>query len=119
VTLNYQNRRPVGCSRTSRFDTGCRAPATTYAPFKCKHRPLKAPDSRSTKCQLGKVRVSAILSEFEQAQTELVGKAVVLTDGKAGTVVRVSLDELHGLRISIRGHDGKWPISTIKFAQER
>jgi len=41
-----------------------------------------------------------------------------LTDGKAGTVERVSPDELHGLRISIRGHDGKWPISTIKFAQE-
>jgi len=62
-----------------------------------------------------KVRASAILSEFEQAQT---GKAVVLTDGKAGTVETVSLDELHGLRISIRGHDGKWPISTIKFAQK-
>ena len=64
------------------------------------------------------VRASAILSEFEQAQTELLGKAVVLTDGKAGTVETVSLDELHGLRISIRGHDGRWPISTIKFAQE-
>jgi hypothetical protein len=66
----------------------------------------------------GKVCASAILSEFEQAQTELVGKAVVLTNGKAGTVERVSLDELHGLRISTRCHDGKWPISTIKFAQE-
>jgi hypothetical protein len=65
-----------------------------------------------------KVRASAILGEFEQAQTEVLGKAVVLTDGKAGTVERVSLDELHGLRISISGHDGKWPISTIKFAQE-
>ena len=65
-----------------------------------------------------RVRASAILSEFEQAQTELVGKAVILTDGKAGTVETVSLDELHGLRISIRGHDGKWPVSTIKFAQE-
>jgi hypothetical protein len=65
-----------------------------------------------------KVRASAILSEFEEAQIELLGKAVVLTDGKAGTVEMVSLDELHGLRISIRGHDGKWPISTIKFAQE-
>ena len=64
-----------------------------------------------------KVRASTILGEFEQAQTELVGKAVILTDGKAGTVETVSLDELHGLRISIRGHDGKWPISTIKFAQ--
>jgi hypothetical protein len=65
-----------------------------------------------------KVRAYTILSEFEQAQTELVGKAVVLTDGKAGTVESVWLDEFHGLRISIRGHDGKWPISTIKFAQK-
>jgi hypothetical protein len=63
------------------------------------------------------LRVSTILGSFEQAQTELVGKAVILTDGKAGTVENVWLDELHGLRISIRGHDGKWPISTIKFAQ--
>ena len=57
------------------------------------------------------------LSEFEQAQSDLVGKAVILTDGMAGTVEGVWLDELHGLRISIRGHDGKWPVSTIKFAQ--
>jgi hypothetical protein len=64
-----------------------------------------------------KLKVSAILGAFEQAQTELVGKAVILTDGKAGTVEDVWLDELHGLRISIRGHDGKWPVSTIKFAQ--
>jgi hypothetical protein len=62
-----------------------------------------------------KVRASTILGEFEQAQDELVGKAVILTDGIAGTVENVWLDELHGLRISIRGHDGKWPISTIKF----
>jgi hypothetical protein len=54
---------------------------------------------------------------LEQAQAELVGKAVVLTDGKAGTVEHVWLDELHGLRISIKGHDGKWPVSTIKFVQ--
>jgi hypothetical protein len=64
-----------------------------------------------------KLRASTILGELEQAQTELVGKAVVLTDGKAGTVESVWLDEMHGLRISIRGHDGKWPISTIQFAQ--
>jgi hypothetical protein len=64
-----------------------------------------------------KVRASTILSEFEQAQTELVGKAVILTDGKAGTVESIWLDEMHGLRISIRGHDGKWPISTVKFAE--
>ena len=64
-----------------------------------------------------KLRASTILSAFDEAQIELVGKAVVLTDGKAGTVENIWLDELHGLRISIRGHDGKWPISTIKLAQ--
>jgi len=64
-----------------------------------------------------KIRACTILGEFEQAQSELVGKAVILTDGKAGTVENVWLDEMHGLRISIRGHDGKWPISTVKFAQ--
>jgi hypothetical protein len=56
-----------------------------------------------------------ILNEFGEAQSELIGKAVVLTDGKAGTVENVWLDESHGLRISIKGHDGKWPVSTIKF----
>jgi hypothetical protein len=64
-----------------------------------------------------KLRAATILGEFEQAQSELIGKAVVLADGKAGTVENLWLDELHGLRISIRGHDGKWPVSTIKFAQ--
>jgi hypothetical protein len=62
-------------------------------------------------------RASAILTEFEQAETELFGKAVVLTDGKAGTVEKVWLDELHGLRVSIKGQDGKWPVSTIKLTQ--
>jgi hypothetical protein len=64
-----------------------------------------------------KLRAATILGAFEQAQAELVGKAVVLSDGKAGTVENVWLDELHGLRISIKGHDGKWPVSTIKHAQ--
>jgi hypothetical protein len=64
-----------------------------------------------------KLRASTILGAFGQAQTELVGKAVILTDGKAGTVEQVWLDEHHGLRISIRGHYGKWPVSTIKLAQ--
>jgi hypothetical protein len=66
---------------------------------------------------IAKRRASTILGAYEQAQSELVGKAVVLTDGKAGTVDGVWLDELHGLRISINGHDGKWPISTVKFVQ--
>ena len=64
-----------------------------------------------------KVSASTILDAFEQAETELVGKAVILTNGKAGTVEHVWLDELHGLLISIRGHDGKWPVSTVKLAQ--
>jgi hypothetical protein len=64
-----------------------------------------------------KLYASTILGAVQEAQSQLVGKAVVLTDGKAGTVENVWLDEFHGLRISVRGHDGKWPISTIKFAQ--
>ena len=63
------------------------------------------------------LRASTILGAVEEAGSELVGKALVLTDGKAGTVDNAWLDELHGLRISIIGHVGKWPISTIKFAQ--
>jgi hypothetical protein len=31
-------------------------------------------------------RASTILAAFDQAQAELIGKAVILTDGKAGTV---------------------------------
>ena len=44
-----------------------------------------------------KRRASKILNEYGAAQSELIGKAVVLTDGKAGTVENVWLDELHGL----------------------
>jgi len=62
-------------------------------------------------------RAATILSAVEEARSGLVGKAVVLTDGKAGTVESVWLDEHHGLRISIAGHGGRWPISTIKLAQ--
>jgi hypothetical protein len=64
-----------------------------------------------------KAHALEILAKFEQAQTDLVGKCVILTDGKAETVEKVWLDELHGLRISIAGHEGKWPVSTIKLAQ--
>jgi len=64
-----------------------------------------------------KLHASTILAEFELAHAELVGKAVILTDGKAGTVEQLWLDEWHGLRISIRGHEGKWPVSTVKFSE--
>ena len=58
---------------------------------------------------------TAILREYHRAEEELVERAVVLTDGKAGTVERVTLDEAHGLRLSVAGHPGVWPVSTIKF----
>ena len=64
-----------------------------------------------------KRRASKIVNEFGAAQSELIGNAVVLTDGKAGTVENVWLDELHGLRISIAGHEGRWPVSTIKLVE--
>jgi hypothetical protein len=65
-----------------------------------------------------KLYASTILGAVQEAQSQLVGKAVVLTDGKAGTVENVWLDDLHGLRISIAGHLGKWPISTIRMVQQ-
>ena len=71
----------------------------------------------SVKPRATTILATTILGAFGEAQSELVGKAVVLTDGLAGTVENVWLDEMHGLRISIRGHYGKWPISTIKFAE--
>jgi hypothetical protein len=60
---------------------------------------------------------STILGAFEKARSQLIGRSVILTNGKAGTVENVWLDELHGLRVSIKGHDGKWPVSTVKLAQ--
>jgi phosphoenolpyruvate synthase/pyruvate phosphate dikinase len=55
------------------------------------------------------VRAFTILGKFEQAQAELVGKAVVLADGKAGTdIVAFDFDErdpgmLKMLTIAIEG----------------
>jgi hypothetical protein len=63
------------------------------------------------------ILASTILNTFEQARSQLIGRTVVLTDGKAGTVENVWLDELHGLRVSIKGHDGKWPVSTVKLSE--
>jgi hypothetical protein len=63
------------------------------------------------------ILASTILGAFEKARSQLIGRSVILTNGKAGTVENVWLDELHGLRVSIKGHDGKWPVSTVKLAQ--
>jgi hypothetical protein len=64
-----------------------------------------------------KHRALTILHALDEADAQLVGKAVVLTDGTAGTVEAVWLDDLHGLRISVKGHPGTRPVSTIKFVQ--
>jgi hypothetical protein len=96
----------------------CRSVITTSTSFKDKPLPNLIPSICGALIMpAGKERACTILGEFEQAETELVGKAVILTDGKAGTVESISLDEMHGLRIAIRGHEGKWPVSTIKFAK--
>jgi hypothetical protein len=58
-------------------------------------------------------RAMNILCELHAAEKESVGRAVVLTDGKAGTIDQLFLDDEHGLRIAIRGHEGRWPISTV------
>jgi hypothetical protein len=65
-----------------------------------------------------KQHASTILREYHQAEVELVGKAVVLSDGKAGTIEAVFLDELHGLRLSIAGDLGKWPVSRLTKAPQ-
>jgi PAS domain S-box-containing protein len=53
------------------------------------------------------LNTSTLLNAFGDMEAKFVGKAVVITDGKAGTVENVWLDEHHRLLISIRGHDGK------------
>jgi hypothetical protein len=65
----------------------------------------------------GDKRAANIIRELQTAEKELVGRAVVLTNAKAGTIDGVFLDDVHGLRISIRGHEGRWPISTVKHIE--
>jgi hypothetical protein len=65
-----------------------------------------------------KDRAIAILREYHRAEAELVGRGVLLTDGKAGTVEGLTLDEVHGLRLSVAGHPGQWPVSTIKLVEK-
>ena len=72
-----------------------------------------------TSCTTGQEIAFIILREFERARGDLLGKAVVLSDGKAGVIEKIFLDELHGLRIVVRGHEGSWPIATIKLVEKR
>ena len=86
----------------------CKTIVVTGNPYRGNERLIGMPAAK--RC------ASTILCAFHEAEAELVGTAVILSDGKAGTLEIVSLDENHGLRISIRGHEGRWPVSTIKFA---
>jgi hypothetical protein len=42
-------------------------------------------------------QAATILSAYQEARALLIGKSVALTNGRAGTVESVWLDELHGL----------------------
>ncbi len=82
-----------------------------------KHPAASAMLTRMSGSITGEERAINILRELHAAEEELVGRAVVMTDGKAGTIDHIYLDDVHGLHISISGHDGQWPISTVKFIQ--
>jgi len=73
--------------------------------------------TRMNRSNTGEEQAINILRELHAAEEELIGRAVVMTDGKAGTIDHLYLDDVHGLLISISGHDGQWPISTVKLIQ--
>ena len=98
------------CSDAGRRGVSCCKLGASVTSAQSANQPSTIPTAKARAC--------AILVEFERAQTELVGKAVILTNGKAGTVDRLWLDELHGLQISIGSHEGNWPVATIKFAEK-
>ena len=69
-----------------------------------------------------KVRASTIRGELEQAETELVEEAVILTDGKAGTVESVWLDECtacESLSEATMGSGLSQPLSSRSMANRR
>jgi hypothetical protein len=82
------------------------------------HEPNDGEATDAGASAIGQQTALTILREFERTRANLVGRGVVLADGKAGTIDRVFLDELHGLRISIEGHEGQWSISTVKFSED-
>jgi hypothetical protein len=66
-----------------------------------------------------KRRASKILNEYGAAQSELIGKGVVLTDGKAGTVENVRLDELHGFPSKVMMENGRSQPSSLRSPRPR
>ena len=63
-----------------------------------------------------KLRDSKILCEYGGAQSELIGKAVVLTARPARSRTFGWMN-CTGSGFSTEGHDGRWPVSTIKLAE--
>ncbi len=59
-----------------------------------------------------KRRASKILDEYGAAQSELIGKAVALTDGKAGTVENIWLDAGYADRALLSKHSNQMKSPT-------
>lgn len=60
-----------------------------------------------------------IMDAFQDAEDELMGMTAVLYDGKAGTIGKIWLSKSHGIRVLLVGHEGHWPLSSVKFIQHR
>jgi hypothetical protein len=112
VTFNT-NPQPIGDVMTKSINRSSTIAEWTFEPGLAAS-PVFA---QVTRMSTGE-RAINILRELHAAEEELVGKAVVLTDGKTGTIEHVYLDDVHVLRISIGGHDRRWPISTVKFIDD-
>jgi hypothetical protein len=93
--LTFSERTGAMCSR---------APSNIHLPW-AGHGFCAIPFQKGTSMKVSiqahhapaKARASTIIDEFEKAESQLSDKAVILTGGKAGTVEKVWLDELHGL----------------------
>jgi hypothetical protein len=61
---------------------------------------------------------TTILDLFYEAH-KFIGIGAILTDGTAGKIESVRLDDDHGFRISIRGQPGSHPVSKLKKFERR
>ena len=102
--------RKAGTSECERAASGWLVAARVWLP-KPGHIAVKGEAGATTAKRLA----LTILHAFGEAEVQLIGKAVILTDGTAGTVEAIWLDDFHGLRVG--GHPGKRPVSAVKFAQ--
>jgi hypothetical protein len=92
----FGNARPIGrvfrcpCESSEGSSPYSRRRTVTTCAAQCKY-PRAWPDFGGAPCPW---RALTILGAFEEARSELVGKAVILTNGKAGAVENVWLDEV-------------------------